>query len=208
MVQIIQPQNVTFEYLEERFGLQQVDNQQFFTEWFENLAEIPDLDKQYLDRVKLQLLRLIKRSPLLENAVKLVILSPLLNLAGFYDEPFFLKTEKSIEIKVEDQDEIIKGRIDVLVVQDQLWLLVIESKKASFSLIEAIPQALSYMIANPNLEKPIFGLVTNGEDFQVIKLIKEDKPKYALSDKFTLFRKENELYQVLAILRKIGQILV
>jgi hypothetical protein len=64
------------------------------------------------------------------------------------------------------------------------------------------------MIANPNLEKPIFGLVTNGEDFQVIKLIKEDKPKYALSDKFTLFRKENELYQVLAILRKIGQILV
>jgi predicted type IV restriction endonuclease len=136
---------------------------------------------------------------LLENAVKLVVLSPLLSLAGFYDELFFLKTEDSIVISIEDKDEIIGGRIDILVLQQQFWLLLIESKQGSFSLVEAIPQALTYMLANPYPDQPVFGLVTNGEDFQFIKLVKQELPIYDLSDKFTLSRRENELYKVLAI---------
>ncbi len=47
----------------------------------------------------------------------------------------------------------------------------------------------------------------NGEDFQFIKLIKQDKPIYALSDRFTLYRRENELCKVLNILKKIDQAL-
>ena len=138
----------------------------------------------------------------------MVVLSPLLDLAGFYSEPFFIATEESIEIALEDKEEIIRGRIDVLVLQQQLWLLVIESKRASFSLLEAIPQGLAYMLGNPNPEKPVFGLVINGEDFQFLKLTKQDTPKYALSDKFTLSRRGNELYQVLSILKKLGTILI
>jgi len=63
------------------------------------------------------------------------------------------------------------------------------------------------MLANPHPEKPVFGCVTSGEDFQFIKLIKQDKPEYALSDKFTLSRRENELYKVLSILKNLSQIL-
>ncbi|MBW4635015.1 MAG: restriction endonuclease subunit R [Iphinoe sp. HA4291-MV1] len=208
MVQVIQAQNVTLAYLEERFGLQQAENEDFFTEWLDALPEITDLEKQYLDKVKFHFLRLVKRPPLLEEAVKLVVLSPLLSLAGFYDEPFFLKSEQSIEICAEDEGEIIKGRIDVLVIQQQLWLLIIESKRASFSLLEAIPQALTYMLANPKPELPVYSLVINGEDFQFIKLIKKDTPFYALSDRFTLYRRENELYKVLSILKKLSQVLI
>lgn len=208
MVQVIQAQNVSLSYLEERFGLQLAENEEFFTEWFEALPEITVLEKQYLDRVKTNFLRLVKRPPILEDAVKMVVLSPLLDLAGFYSEPFFIATEESIEIALEDEEEIIRGRIDVLVLQQQLWLLVIESKRASFSLLEAIPQGLAYMLANPNPEKPVFGLVINGEDFQFLKLTKQDTPKYALSDKFTLSRRGNELYQVLSILKKLGTILI
>ncbi len=207
MIQFIQAQNVGLAYLEERFSLQLAEDEAFFTQWFENLPEITDLEKQYLDRVKTNFLRLVKRPPILENAVKMVILSPLLDLAGFYQEPFFITTEKSIEIALEDEEEIVRGRIDILIIQEQLWLLVIESKRASFSLLEAIPQALVYMLANPNPEKPVFGCVTSGEDFQFIKLINQDKPEYALSNKFTLSRRDNELYQVLSILRKLSQIL-
>jgi hypothetical protein len=207
MVQVIQAQNIGLAYLEERFGLRQTESEDFFPEWVNPLPEITDIEKQYLDRVKTNFMRLAKRPPILENAVKMVVLSPLLDLAGFYREPFLIATEESIEIAIEDKGEIVRGRIDVLVIQEQLWLLVVESKRASFSLLEAIPQAIAYMLANPHPDKPVFGCVTSGEDFQFIKLIKQDTSEYALSDKFTLSKRENELYQVLQILKKLSQIL-
>ena len=207
MVQFIQARNIGIAYLEARFSLEQSDNAAFFPEWWENLPEISDLEKQYLDKVKLHFLRLAKYPPLSEETVKLVVLSPLLSLAGFYDEPFLIRSESSIEIAVENEDEVIRGKIDVLVIQQQLWLLVIESKKPTFSLLEAIPQALTYMLANPDPDYPVYSLVINGEDFQFIKLMQKDQARYALSDKFTLYRRENELYQVFRILKKLGQIL-
>ncbi len=207
MVQFIQARNIGIAYLEERFSLKQTDNEAFFPEWLENLPEISDLEKQYLDKVKLHFLRLAKYPPLSEETVKLVVLSPLLSLAGFYDEPFFIRSESSIEIAVENEDEVIRGKIDVLVIQQQLWLLVIESKRTAFSLLEAIPQALTYMLANPHPTKPLFGLVMNGSDFIFIKFSQINQAQYALSDQFTLLKRENELYQVFLILKKLGQIL-
>jgi hypothetical protein len=207
MVQFIQAQNIGIADLEARFGLEQTDNETFFPEWWENLPEISELEKQYLDKVKLHFLRLVKHPPLSEETVKLVVLSPLLSLAGFYDEPFFIRSESSIEISAEDEEEVIRGRIDVLVIQQQLWLLIIESKRTAFSLLEAIPQALTYMLANPNPITPVFALVMNGSDFIFLKLSQTNQPQYALSDQFTLLKRENELYQVFRILKKLGQIL-
>lgn len=207
MVQFIQAQNVGLAYLEEKFSLQLAEDDAFFREWFETLPEITDSEKQELDKVKLHFLRLVKYPPLSEETVKLVVLSPLLNLAGFYDEPFYIRGEKSIEISAEDEEEIIRGRIDVLVIQEQFWVLVIESKRSSFSLLEAVPQALVYMLANPSQDKPTFGLVTNGSHFIFVKLNKQDIPKYALSDEFSLLRRKNELYQVISILKNLSQIL-
>ena len=207
MVQFIQAQNIGIAYLEAKFSLKQTNNEAFFPEWLENLPEISDLEKQYLDKVKLHFLRLAKYPPLSEETVKLVVLSPLLSLAGFYDEPFFISSESSIEIAVENEDEVIRGKIDVLVIQQQLWLLVIESKRTTFSLLEAIPQALTYLLANPHPIKPVFGLVMNGSDFIFIKFSQINQPQYALSDQFTLLKRENELYQVFRILKKLSQIL-
>ncbi|MEH2082562.1 MAG: type I restriction endonuclease [Nostoc sp.] len=217
MIQVIQAQNITLAYLKKKFALYKSEDEQFFTEWFDYIPEMTELEKQYLDRIKNNYLNVLENAPLLEEAVKLVVLSPLLDLAGFYRPPFYIATEESIEIceqaiidnelNTEDAKEVIKGQIDVLVLQDQLWLLIIESKRSSFSLAKAIPQALTYMLANPQPEHPAYSLVMNGEDFQFIKLIKQDKPIYALSDRFTLYKRENELYKVLNILKKIGQLL-
>ncbi|BAZ01976.1 hypothetical protein NIES37_59830 [Tolypothrix tenuis PCC 7101] len=214
MVQIIQGQNVTLAYLKENFALHKAEDEQFFTEWFDNLPAITELETQYLDRVKTNYLSLLENAPLLEEAVKLVVLSPLLDLAGFYRPPFSIATEETIEIsedviignanKAEADKEIIKGKIDVLVIQNKLWLLIIESKRSTFSLTKAIPQALTYMLAAPNSDEPVYSLVLNGEDFQFIKLGRQNNPVYALSDRFSLYRSENELYIVLNILKRIA----
>jgi len=207
MAQVIQAQNINLIDLKEKFGLKLSDDNQFFTEWLEYLPEIADLEKQYLDRVKVNYLNLVEHRPISEEMVKMVVLSPLLDLAGFYRPPFYVETETSVEISAEDEGEIVKGRIDVLVLNQQFWLLVIESKQAGFSLITAIPQALAYMLGNPDLERPVFGLVTNGSNFIFLKLIKQDTLYYALSDEFTLLKRENELYRILRILKNIGQVL-
>jgi hypothetical protein len=58
--------------------------------------------------------------------------SPLLDLAGFYQFPFLVKAEVSTSIEVADEANAmaIQGRIDILVIQDSFWVLVIESKPA------------------------------------------------------------------------------
>ena len=86
-------------------------------------------------------------------------------------------------------------------------MIVIESKRAGLSLEPGIPQALAYMLANLNPEKPLFGLVTNGSNFIFLKLVQQEVPYYALSDEFTL-RRGNDLYTVLGILTRLEQLLI
>lgn len=145
---------------------------------------------------------------MLESAIKMVVLSPLLDLAGFYRPPFRIVAEEPVQIAVEDEGEIVQGRIDVLVVQEQFWVLAIEAKNAQFSLKLAIPQALAYMIGSPHPESPAFGLVTNGSEFMFIKLIQQDTPQYALSNLLSLLNRGNDLYEVLRILKRLGQLFV
>jgi hypothetical protein len=71
----------------------------------------------------------------------------------------------------------------------------------------ALPQALAYMMANLNPEQPIFGLVTNGSHFIFIKLVQSREPQYDLSDEFSLHHRHNQLYDVLQILKHIGQVM-
>lgn len=207
MLQIIPAQDITLSQLIEIFGLTITDDDNFFPEWLNNLPEITDLEKQQLDRVKSNYISLVNRHPLSENMVKMVIVEHLLDLADFYNHPFDVKDEKSVELVIEDEDVIIRGRLDFLVLKNQLWLAILESKKAGISLRPAIPQALAYMLNNPQPERPVFALLTNGDDFIFIKLTQTPIPQYALSDKFTILRRENELYKVLSILKKLGQII-
>jgi hypothetical protein len=94
-----------------------------------------------------------------EEAVKMVVLSPLLDLAGFYQSPFAIETEISIEITAEDDGIIVKGNIDVLIIKKRLWVLVIESKSIKFDVTSALSQTLActaffisvrYSILSPN----------------------------------------------------------
>ena len=206
MVQVISASELTLNEVETKFHLQQAEEEKFFSEWQENLPEISEEEKQYLDQVKADFLYLNKY-PLFEEAVKMVVLSPLLTLAGFYRTPFRISEEVPVQIAVKEEGQILRGRIDILVIQEQFWVLVIESKQASFSLKNGIAQALVYLVATPNQSQAVFGMVTNGSHFIFLKLMLGETSQYALSDEFSLLRRGNDLSAVLGILKHIGKLI-
>ena len=186
------------------FNLIPASNNQFFTEWFQDLPELTGEEKATLDKIRSRFARHRRRGEIAEGTINLLLVSPLLELAGFYDEPFYITTEPQVEILLEDRDELLRGRIDTLVIQQRLWVLVVESKR-SISFEAAIPQALTYMMGNPNLEKPVYGMVTDGSLFMFIKLLKQDPPQYDFSDVFSLLLlRQNKLYDILQVLKQIG----
>lgn len=203
MTQIIAAQDVTLRSLKQDFGLQLTDDADFFPEWRSPQLSLSHLEQQLLDRVKQNFQTLLEDPPLLEDGVKMVVLAPLLDLAGFYQKPFRIQTESRIEITAEDQGAIVRGRIDVLVLHDRLWVLVIESKRSDFSALRAIPQALAYLLANPQGDRPSYGLITTGNEFLFLKTDGISK-RYANSRLFSLLNPGNELYDVLQILRSLG----
>jgi len=205
MVQTIQAQDITLPQSSERFGLERTEDEQFFREWQDDLPELSDFEKQVLDEVKGDFLHL-SQYPMLEPIVKMVVLSPLLRLAGFYRPPFYLAAEQEVRISSENEGTIVRGRIHVLICQPQFWIVVIEAKRAEYSLKVGIPQALAYMLAHPNPEKPAFGFVTNGTESIFIKLTKQNTSQYGFSNEFSLLNRGNDLYTVVSILKRLAQL--
>ena len=207
MIQTIAAKKVKLHDLKRKFGLKQNHKDSFFTEWIEGLPETTETDKVALDRIKRNYLYLLEY-PVMESIVKMVVLSPLLDLAGFYEPPFRVDGEKSIEVVAEDEDKIIRGSIDVLAIQEQLWVATIEAKNSEFSINKAIPQTLAYMLATPRKEAPSFGVVMNGSEFLFLKLVQAETIQYATSNLFSLFNRGNDLYTVLCILKRFKKDLI
>lgn len=62
------------------------------------------------------------------------------------------------------------------------------------------------MLALTTPEKPVYGLITNGDSFIFVKLLQQGTPKYAYSRLFYIFNPGNELYVVLSILKWLGEL--
>jgi predicted type IV restriction endonuclease len=208
MIQTIPANQITLRILKEQIGLKLSQNPQFFPEWSEPYPPLSEIEQQTLERVKANFLALMEDPPMLENTVKMVVLAPLLDLAGFYRPPFRIETETSVTVEMADEGIVIQGRIDVLVQKHRLWLFVIESKRSDFSVTRAIPQALTYLLSNPEGEGSTFGMIMNGNEFLFLKASRHPVAEYANSRLFSLFNPGNELDLVLQILKQLGQIAI
>ncbi|MGA1264129.1 MAG: type I restriction endonuclease [Prochlorothrix sp.] len=202
MIQAIPATEVTLRTLRQSLNLQTAPID-FFSEWQTDLPPLSALEQASLDRVRANFLDLLEDPPVLENSVKLVILAPLLDLAGLYRRPFRITTETSVDIYLEDEGTQIRGRIDILVISDFLWLVVIESKRSDFAVTRALPQTLAYLLANPQADRPTYGLITNGSEFLFLKAQRSPTAQYATSCLFSLLNPGNDLASVLAILKHL-----
>jgi hypothetical protein len=206
MTQTLLARNVDIRNLIDHFGLQLIRNRQFFTEWQEELPELTDQEKLFLDKVREGLFNLMQYPPYLEKAVQISVLSPLLFLADFFLPPFHIKVEQSTEIVSEDEGVVIRGQLDLIVLKERFWVLVIESKEFSYSPQVGLAELLSYMLSAPDEDKPCFGMLTNGASFTFLKLTKGNPPQYAMSDQYDVLNQGNELYPVLQIMKRLSQL--
>lgn len=204
MTQSIQAKTLTLRDVKTKFNLQLSEYEQFFREWIDDLPEITDAEKRYLDKIKVGYTNSAEY-PMIEDTVKMVVLAPLLFLADFFLTPFHIESEKSVELLTVDEGILVRGSIDILLLIESFWVVAIEAKRAQYSLDAGLPQLLFYMLSNPNPDRPTFGMLTNGSNFRFIKLVKQDTPQYALSYEFVIDRGQ-DFYEVFRIFKRIAAV--
>lgn len=191
----------------ERFNLRKAEVG-FFSEWQLPLPALSTSEQDELEHLKNRYLYYLEEGEISEGTANIIMISPLLNALGLCDPPYRIRGEQWMRLALETDAEegpiVIEGRMDALVMQDDFWLVVIEGKRGGFNVLQAIPQALSYMMATPTSSDAIFGLVTNGYDYLFIKLQRGEISRYALSHNFTLLSDENNsLLRVAQILKRL-----
>ena len=160
-------ESLTLKYLREAFSLSWVQEPDFFPEWQSEWPAPTEAIQQALDRIQDRYFHQLDEGSMPENGVKMMIVSPLLDL-------------------IDTGETTLKGRIDTLVVNQQIWVWVLEAKRTTFSLSLGIPQALAHMLANPQPQQPTYGLLCSGESFLFLKLSLQPSPQYGLSQHFNI----------------------
>ena len=92
MSRTIALENRTLRDLKEKFQLQRSQETGFFFEWQQNLPVISEREYQRLDRIY-AIYENFDEDSVLEEKLKIMIVSPLLDLADFFLSPFQFNAE-------------------------------------------------------------------------------------------------------------------
>jgi hypothetical protein len=197
---------LTLDDLHDRFGLVRIQEDAFFPEWLGDDFGLTDWERLFLDRVQANFLDQLAGRLLIEETVKLVIVSPLLDVAGFYRSPYGIESEVPVQVSIRlpEEEGVLQGRIDTLVVRQKLWIAAVESKRTQLSIHCALPQVLAYLMAMPEDQATGFGMVTNGSEFLFVKVDRQVGWRYGLSNVFSLLNRGNDLYSVVGVLKRLG----
>ncbi|NJO64806.1 MAG: type I restriction endonuclease subunit R [Richelia sp. RM2_1_2] len=195
----------SFKDLKRSFNLEQSKEPAFFSELSEELQELSQEEKAGVGKIKKRFDYHREDGFLLEGTVNLLVVSPLLELAGFLDEPYQIRSPFGVELVIDDTVETLRGFIDTLVVNNNLWILSLESKRSAIPVGVALPQLFAYMLAQPRQGNLTFGLATNGDEFIFLKLdFSAEQPLYGFSRAYSLLPVNHELDIVLKILKRLG----
>lgn len=195
----------SFKDLRKNFNLEKTKDPAFFSELLGDFSELSLEEKAGVVKIKKRFDYHREDGFLLEGTVNLLVVSPLLELAGFLDEPYQIRSPFGVEIIINDTVETLRGFIDTLVVNDNLWVLSLESKRSAIPVGVALPQLFAYMLSQPRQNNQAFGLATNGDEFVFLKLdFGGEQPTYGFSRAYSLLPVNHELDVVLKILKKLG----
>ena len=186
-----------------------------FTDFF-SLEPLADFEQQELLQIRKHLWHHIVAGKVSAKVVKFLVLSPLMRLTGFFDIPVVLTMEDSIPIEVEDKDTLIKGRLDILAVNQpdaeiaatQFWILVVEAKNSAIAPFAGLPQLLTYAYKSLQQQSSVWGLTTNGESYRFVRVTRGNPCTYQILPELNLIDKERSilLAQVLKAICKLQNV--
>ena len=200
---------LTLADVSDRLKLQVSLDRNFFSEWRQELPDLTQSERGEIDRLQARFAAHRYRGLVAEGAVDKLLLSPLLDLVGFYEPEFEIRAEETITFEVRDRDEILRGRTDTLIIRDGLWVLVLEAKRTAMVAL-VVPQALAYMMASPHPDRPVYGLVSNGEEFIFLKVLASPTQIYSTSKLYATFfpPDSQDLAEVVQVLKQIKTLAV
>ncbi|BDA68935.1 hypothetical protein CAL7716_031010 [Calothrix sp. PCC 7716] len=177
------------------------------------LESITEFEQQELEEIRTLFRSYYAAGKISEGQIRFLFLAPLLKLAGFYTPSIkILLEEKIADILIEDKDRLIKGRMDILALNKEIgetevtpfWVLVIETKNSSINALDGLPQLLTYAYDSVKEQSSVWGLTTNGMDYQFVYIQQANPPVYQLLPKLDITRPNSsvELLQVLKAICK------
>ena len=209
---VINAKNLTLGEVHRLFGLQKQYNSSFTS--LLSLEDITEHEQQELIQIRDDFDDYISTDRVSEGLVQALTTFPLMRLAGFYRPPIKISLEQDIaEISIEDEDIIIKGRFDILAVnklkslrsETSFWVLVIETKNSGINAFMGLSQLLTYAYQNLKYQDAIWGLTTNGMEYQFVNIRRGNSPSYQLMPLLNLMEPESSvvLLQVLKAICKL-----
>jgi len=188
--------------------------QEQFTDEFASLLALKPLnetEQQRLEEIRNTLKSYYQDGNILEGEIKFLFLSPLMWLSGFYHPNIRISLEEGIQrIDIQAEDIQIKGRMDILAAKREdsdrtaLWILLIESKRATADIDVGLPQLLTYAYRCLDQQDSVWGLTTNGKRYQFVYIQQGKPPTYTLLPELSLLR-PGQANQILQVMKAICQ---
>jgi hypothetical protein len=176
---------------------------------FLTLADLTPAETTELMNIRSEFDRYLVEGDVLEGQVRILSVNPLLRLSGFNRAPITIQVEKAIA-PIELPESKITGRMDLLAIRmredgPDFWVLVVESKESGADAMQGLSQLLTYAYAGLEGQRSVWGLTTNGINYQFVNIQAGAPPQYFLLPELSLLHRESAV-SLLQVLKAIGQI--
>ncbi|UBF28624.1 restriction endonuclease subunit R [Kovacikia minuta CCNUW1] len=201
--------NLTLEQVHQLLKLEEDSDDLSFTELLA-LEPLTEFEQQEISQIQNDFRYYLNAGKVAEGQVKLLVLAPLLRLAGFYRPPIQILLEQDIaEITIADEDTTISGRLDLLAINRHkapyFWVLVIEAKNSQIDSLAGLPQLLTYAFEGLKQQESVWALTTNGVSYRFAYLQSANPSIYQLLPEVNLIDRDRAI-QLLQVLKAICQI--
>ena len=193
----LQAKNLTLNEVHQLLDLQPSSRRARFAD-FLDLPELTEWEMAEIEQIRIDFQAYWQAGKVLEGQVQLLVLAPLLRLAGYYRSPIQLSLEQAIaEIVLDDDDIKITGRLDLLAARrgamTPLWVLVVESKNSQVDALNGLPQLLTYASRSLIDQDSVWGLATNGFSYYFVRLVGGETRSYQLLPELNLLDSDRAL---------------